>query len=312
MLGFKTERKRVALVGSAPSSVSLAPYRDDSWFIVGCSPGAYGHAGPHSDAWMEIHRWEPQVAGHAGTGKPWFSPEYCEFLTRFDGAVYMLDQLPPEVPNATLVPHMEVMDEFGPYFFTSSLSWMMAQAILTPGVEEIGMWGVDMAANEEYEWQRPGLQFFIQEAIKRGIKVTVPPESDLLQPALWYGISENEPMFIKFQERQRELQGRKAQCEQIIASKTSEMHFLNGALDNISYTMKTWVTSNCFLRPTFGPTGNEVRAEEPTATVDSLVPVTTPDVIQHDGPLYAGRVVVEEDLLSKSAFDEQAKPSGTG
>ena len=263
MLGFKTDRKRVALVGSAPSSIRLAPYQDDSWFIVGCSPGAYGVAGPHADAWMELHRWEPQVAGQAGTGQSWFSPEYCEYLTRFGGEVFMLDPLPPEVPHARVVDHMALMDEFGPYFFTSSLSWMMALAIVTPGVEEIGMFGVDMAANEEYQWQRPGCQYFIQEAIKRGIKVTIPPESDLLQPALWYGLCENDPMYIKLLARKQEIAGRKAQAEQLVASKNSEIHFLNGALDDLSYIMSTWITTTAFLKPTMMPTGNEVRANPP-------------------------------------------------
>jgi hypothetical protein len=210
---------------------------------------------------MELHRWEPQVAGHAGTGQSWFSPEYCEFLTRFKGEVYMLDPVPPEIPNAVTLQHEALMAEFGPYFFTSSLSWMMATAIMTPGVEEIGLWGVDMAANEEYEWQRPGLQFFLQEAIKRGIKINIPPESDLLQPALWYGLCENDAMYIKLLARQRELQSRAAGAQQQITNASNELHFVNGALDDISYMLKTWITSTRMIHPTLGETGNEVRAD---------------------------------------------------
>lgn len=262
MLGFDTDRKRIALVGSAPSSVRLAPYGKQDWHIVGCSPGAYGVAGPHAQGWMELHRWEPQVAGHAGTGQSWFSPEYVEFLVRFKGQVFMLDPLPPEVPNAVAVDYNGLMEEFGPYFFTSSLSWMMGMAIMTPGVEEIGMWGVDMAATEEYQWQRPGLQFFLQEAIKRGIEVTLPPESDLLQPALWYGVCETNPMFIKLQARKREIEGRLAGVNQTLQVKEQEKHFLSGALDDINYMIQTWVTTNEFISPKLNPTGNEVRKLE--------------------------------------------------
>lgn len=260
MLGFATDRKRIALVGSAPSSVRLAPYGKDDWFLVGCSPGAYGVAGPYANGWMELHRWEPQVAGHAGTGQSWFSPEYVEFLTRFKGPVYMLEPLPPEVPNGTVVPYDGLMQEFGPYFFTSSLAWMLAMAIQTPGVEEIGLWGVDMAAHEEYQWQRPGCQYFLQEAIKRGIEVTLPPESDLLQPALWYGVCENDPMFIKLHARKREIEQRLGGVNQVLVSKNDEKNFLSGALDDINYMISTWVTSNSFLKPKLGPTGNEVRS----------------------------------------------------
>jgi hypothetical protein len=218
-------------------------------------------AGPHADSWMELHRWEPQVAGHAGTGQSWFSPEYCEFLTRFKGDVWMVDPLPPEIPNARLLPHMELSDTFGPFFFTSSLAWMLGMAIVTPGVEEIGLFGVDMAAHEEYQWQRPGCQFFLQEAMKRGIKVTVPPESDLLQPALWYGVSETTPMHIKLTARMRELQARKAGIERQLSVANQELHFVSGAIDDMNYFIQTWVTTNEFFRPRLMPTGNEVRGD---------------------------------------------------
>jgi hypothetical protein len=36
--------KKIALIGSAPSSVGAAPYADRSWTIWGCSPGAAGKA----------------------------------------------------------------------------------------------------------------------------------------------------------------------------------------------------------------------------------------------------------------------------
>lgn len=260
-LGYPTNRKRIALVGSAPSSVSLAPVGQESWYVVGCSPGAYGHVGPKCDAWFELHRWEPQVAGHVGTGQSWYSPEYVEFLTRFRGPVYMAEPHPPEIANAQSLPIDGLITQFSPYFFTSSLAWMLAMAITTPGVEEIGMWGVDMAANEEYGTQRPGCQFFLVEALRRGIKVTLPPESDLLQPALWYGLCETSPTYIKWLARRRELEQRKASADQRAQQAREESLFLAGALDDLNYMINTWLTTNEFLPPTLNPTGNEVRAK---------------------------------------------------
>lgn len=257
MLG--TDRKKVALIGSAPSSIPLAPYDDPEWFIIGCSPGAYGIAGPKSDAWCELHRWEPQVPGYAGTGKPWFSPEYCEFLVRHPGTVWMADPVPPEVPNAKAFPMQEMAEKYGPFFFTSSLSYMWAMALETPGVEEIGMWGVDMSANEEYGYQRAGCQYFITLAIQRGIKVTVPPESDILQPTYWYGVTENHPMMIKLSARRNELQQRKAAADQRAAQAREESLFLSGALDDINYMINTWVTQQAWIEAEPGKTGNETR-----------------------------------------------------
>jgi len=261
---------KIALIGSAPSSINLAPYKQEGWEIWGCSPGAYGIAGPHSNVWFELHRWEPQIPGHAGTGQAWFTPEYCEFLIRHPGTVYMADPIPQEFNNAKLMPIERMAQEFGPFFFTSSLSWMWALAILQiedarsvghDESHEIAMFGVDMSAHEEYGLQRPGCHYFITEALKRGIKVTIPPESDILQPPMWYGVSENNPMMIKLTQRKRELEGRKAAADQRMEQAKQESLFLSGAIDDVNYMIGTWVTQQAFIEPKMTPTGNEKRNE---------------------------------------------------
>jgi hypothetical protein len=83
-----------------------------------------------------MHLWEP--------GQPWFSPEYCAFVRDYPGTVYMSAPC-PEVKNCTVYPIDEMEELFGPYFWTSSVAYMMALAI-TKGPEEIGLWGIDMAA----------------------------------------------------------------------------------------------------------------------------------------------------------------------
>lgn len=262
---------KIALIGSAPSSIRLAPYHDETWQIWACSPGAYGVV-PRSDQWFETHRWEPQIPGKPTTGQPWFSPEYCEFLTRYKGTVWMADPLPPEIPNAKVLPVDNLIAKYGPFFFTSSLAWMFAMAIETPGVTEIGMWGVDMAASEEYGYQRAGCQYFITLAMQKGIKITIPPESDILQPSYFYGITETSPMMIKMTARRNELMGRISAADQRAAQARDESFFLKGAVDNIDYMIKTWVAFQTFCEPKMGPTRNEVRANpQPDKAV---VPIT--------------------------------------
>ena len=256
---------RIALIGSAPASVALAPYRDaafttfagarpqlephqfpfagQEWQIWGCSPGAYGQV-ERADRWFELHRWEP--------GKPWFSPEYVQWLKNFKGPVYTTEVI-PEMPSSVRLPRERIAQEFGLFFLGSSLSFMMAMAILeiqdwrakreptTDPVDEIGLWGVDMAANEEWGYQRAGCQFFIQEAQRRGINVVLPPESDLGQPSPMYGISEWSNAHIKGTARMRELNGRLADANNRAAAAQQEVMFLRGALDNLDYMLKTWV-----------------------------------------------------------------------
>lgn len=238
---------KIALIGSAPSSVRLAPYGSKDWQIWGCSPGVYGVA-TRVDAWFELHRYEP--------GQPWFSPEYCQWLAKFPGPVFMAEKR-PEIPNSTTLPINDLIAKYGPYFFTSSLSYMFALAIDAIELEReqetkegkphshsaIGLWGVDMSATEEYGYQRAGCQYFSMLAKAKGIEVGVPPESDLLRPPPLYGISEVDHARIKITARRRELQQRLANAQQQADQFRAEVMFLQGAIDDLNWAENTWTGS---------------------------------------------------------------------
>jgi hypothetical protein len=234
--------KKIACIGSAPSSVRLAPYRDPTWQIWGCSPGAYPIV-ERADAWFELHRWEPPVVGCAELQVPWFSPEYCQWLGLFKGPVYMIEHI-ADVQNSVAYPMRRMLDKYGPFFFNSSLSYMMALALEDPELEEIGLWGVDMSATEEYGYQRAGCHFFVTEALRRGIKVHVPPESDLLQPKPLYGLNEATPMMVKLTARRRELTNRLGSAQGRADQAQREILFLQGALDDLNYMIETWVSND--------------------------------------------------------------------
>jgi len=221
---------KIALVGSAPSSAGLAPYHSSEWQIWGCSPGLYGVA-PRTDAWFEIHRYEP--------GQPWFSPEYQQFLANYPGPVYMARQ-EPSIPHCIVPDKEALVAKYGPYFFTSSLAWMFAMA-MEAGATSIGLWGVDMAADEEYGLQRPALHYFAQIAQARGIEVGVPPESDLLVPPALYGFCEYDHHHIKLLARQRELEDRLRAVQAERHNKETEEHFVLGALSDLRYQQNTWL-----------------------------------------------------------------------
>jgi len=222
--------KKIALIGSAPSSVALAPYDDPSWEIWACSPGSRPHL-KRCDAFFELHKWEPHQS--------WFAKEYVEFLAAFRGPVYTAEMI-PTFPTATLYPKEEMVEKYGPYFFTSSLSWMFALA-MESGATEIGMWGIDMSAQEEWFFQRSGCHFFIWEAKRRGITVTIPPQSDLLRPPPLYGFCEQDPMHAKLFARAAELDHRIAVATHNANAANQEIMYLRGAREDLEYILKTWV-----------------------------------------------------------------------
>lgn len=258
---------KLAILGSAPSSVDLAPFKDKSyqkymggkvqlqpatphieeeWVIWACSPGCYGRI-PRCDVYFELHRWEP--------GQPWFSPEYVKFLQDFKGPVYT-GGVVPELPQHIVYPIEEIDKEFSSYFLTSSIAMMLALAIkkfdefdkgmvehgFEPEKHTIGLWGVDMAASEEYAFQRPGCQHFIIEALRRGIEIYVPPESDLLRPMPVYGMCEWDHNWIKSLARLNELKTRQSIAEQNMRNGENSAFFMKGAIENQKYHMDTWTS----------------------------------------------------------------------
>lgn len=221
---------KIAIIGTAPSSRGLAPYADPSWKIWVCSAGNM-QAVPRVDAWFEVHAsllW-PE---NEGFGRP-----YLEWLNKQAFPVYMRDN--SLVPRAHIFPKDALIAEFGRYFFTSSFAWMMAFAIKA-GANEIGLWGVDMASKDEYILQRPGGHYFIQEAVRRGIRVTLPKESDLLQPPPLYGFDDATPFLRKLMVRKKELNDRLSQMRPQRDQLIGQITYLEGALEDVDYTISIW------------------------------------------------------------------------
>jgi hypothetical protein len=204
--------KGIAILGSHPATVLQAPFDDPEWLIYACSPHnlainppvdyAVGQFAQHPD---------PRTGKHPGL-------RYLDGGRRPDGGQFRVDQwfevhLPitdetrplsyiwelgkldtvwvrdPEamqlVKGARMYPMEQMIDQFSPFFFTSSIAFIMAKAIVDAkrlGIPEIGIWGVMQASENEYAYQRPGIQYFITRAVEAGLNVTVPPESKLFEP----------------------------------------------------------------------------------------------------------------------------------
>ena len=228
---------KVAIIGTAPSSRSLAPFNDPTWKIWGCSPGNMNII-PRPDAWFEIHAnllW-PECVNYGGP--------YVEWLKKQTFPVFMQDQ--SLVPNAITFPKDDLLKKFGPFFFTSSFAWMMAFAI-TQGAKEIGLFGVDMASKDEYILQRPGGYYFMQLAANLGIKVSVPAESDLCQPPPLYGYSEITPFGRKTHVRDQEIKQRVMEMRAERDKLAHNITYLEGALEDLDYIKEIWGGAQSYL-----------------------------------------------------------------
>lgn len=277
---------KISLCGSAPSSAQLAPFEDKSWDewregaphpsrsigihwpdqflaedweIWGCSPALAGMA-RRVTRWFELHRWEP--------GQTWFQPNYLSYLREFRGPVYIGGPIPQaDIPNQVMFPIDRVVQEFTSYFLTSSLALMCALAILE--IEDrrkanpdhdvqddvIAFFGVDMAAAEEWSWQRPGCQHFILEALRRNIGIYVPPESCLLIPMPVYALCEWDHKYIKMTQRSRELNTRRRELQTQFEMAKEQLAGVMGAQTDLDYYVNTLTSPYCL------PAGEVIRIQ---------------------------------------------------
>ena len=152
--------KKIAIIGANPENKLLAPYDDPEWEIWACSNKNENQI-PRIDALFEIHDLtNKRVTDILG-------PAYMEWIKTLP-CVYTQETY-EHIPGSVVYPFEEVIEAFGPYFLTCSISYMMAFAILD-GAEEIGLWGLSDC--QEYRHQRPSLFYFKQRAEEEGVKVT--------------------------------------------------------------------------------------------------------------------------------------------
>ncbi len=241
---------KIAICGAAPSSRHLAPFDDPSWQIWGCSPSnrpGIKDGLKKADVWFEIHSLSDLTSA---AWAPWAKP-YIEWL-KVHPCVYMQEKN-DLVPNALAFPRDEINEKLGRLFLTSSIAWQISKVVLQHQsgipVAELALFGVDMSANSEYDYERPGCKYWIERARAAGIPVYVPPQSDLDQPGPQYGFDDSDPMAIKMKVHSLEFHDRldkiAERCQQIDNEKAAllkEHNYISGALEQNNFIRKTWVS----------------------------------------------------------------------
>ncbi len=239
---------KICIIGGAPSSRLLAPFQDKDvkiWVTSPSNSDVFAKAGylKRIDRWFEVHAVDAWAADEPG---------WLEWLNKQSFEIYM-DRENEWVPRAKGIPWQSLVEKFGRFFFTSAVAWMLAMAIdeLMPHAAEaretggpkpvLYVYGIDMSAGGEYEYQRPGCHYFFQVAEAAGIELSIPFESDIHRPPPLYGISWSLPMHRKMEERQKEIDERLKRAKADQARAQYEVAFCTGASDNMAYVRRTWI-----------------------------------------------------------------------
>lgn len=162
---------KVAIVGLAQSSRHLVPWNRPEWELWGVAWDVERYKFRRA---FEMHDMKTMQTSGASIYQN--LPAYFDKLAACE-VVYTQEPLP--IPNGVVYPFDEVAQVCGDYW-ESSIAYALALAI-TEGAEEIGIYGVNMRADEEYAYQRPNLEYLIGLARGKGIAVHVPDVSPLLK-----------------------------------------------------------------------------------------------------------------------------------
>lgn len=225
------KKRKVAICAYAESSRMLAPFADKSFEIWGVNE-LYTVV-PRVDVLFELHdyKWLTQKERNPG---------HLKWLQESKIPIFMLKHY-DDIPMSFPFPKDQIVAEFGRYF-TNSISWMVALAIKV-GFEEIHMYGVDMAADSEYGTQRPSVEYFLGIAVGKGIKIYIPPQSDLLLCSSLYGFEDEGEtrMILRLKARKAELAGGMQKLQQAYENAQQQYYHLQGAQENTDYIMRSFM-----------------------------------------------------------------------
>ena len=189
----------LCILGTAPSLVE-APFGDETvefWAV----PGVFTHpeAKDAVDVLFELHpeRW-------------WRQPPVMEQLEEFGKPVYMQDAY-PEIPNSLKFPREELRKKFmldcmgQNLYVTNTITWMILKAIYD-GYMDISLYGVHMAHDTEYAYQRASCAWavgIIHGYILQGLpyKISISEGSHILRAEYEYGFDEPTKMMEYLQGR---------------------------------------------------------------------------------------------------------------
>lgn len=213
---------KIALVGTG-SNWDKVPPGWDIW----CVPGLWGKVNPARV--YEVH--SGQTLAKIGMSK-----EKLDWMKA--QKMHIHPSLQTTFPDGVVIDYEAHLKKYGKYF-TSSISWMLAEAI-EEKPEEIGIFGVSMSSEGEYAHQKPACSYLIGWARASGIKVTIPESSELLAAPWIYGY-QDKPAFIEAIElRKRELITEKDKAEDDWVIAKARYHEHKGALEVFDFFENNW------------------------------------------------------------------------
>ena len=212
---------KLVILGTADPTRGQAPYKDKEYTIWAVAVAATYPDVERIDALFELHTsgyWEQD-------------PNVKKRLAETTIPIYMHEKV-EDIPASVPFP----IDEVTQYrrYYTSSIALMEGLAFhsfMTTGKpKEVELFGIHMAAGEEYTDQRPCCEYWLGRMESAGMKVTLAPGGALLAAKGIYGFEDYNPTCWEMQQRVFAIQGGVKQSDGEIQRWTIQKAKNEGAL----------------------------------------------------------------------------------
>jgi hypothetical protein len=141
--------------------------------------------------WLDMHsldytREYGQRAGIGDQQEMWLRKQHPFPILALDACL--------DHPSVQAFPIDALIAIFGRDYFTSGVAYAIAFALAQADVAEIGLFGIDLVHDTEYEQQRPCAEYWLGRADERGVRITTHERSALLKQRYRYGYVQESPL----------------------------------------------------------------------------------------------------------------------
>ena len=217
----------LAVLGTA-NSMTQAPFNDDKFEIWGVSPVVTYEACKRVDVLFELHK-----KGY------WDREDIRKRLQSVDKPLYMHEKY-EQFPASLRYPVEDVV-QYSKYH-TTSISFMLALAYhsfkTTGKPYHVALYGVHMDHDEEYDKQRPCVEYWVGMMEGAGIDVSIAPGGSLLATHGLYGYENYNPICYDLKARIKGLQAGAQHCEAQRNEAEGNRHQQIGAVKEAQYWLE--------------------------------------------------------------------------
>lgn len=213
LINLTRKANKVAIVGFAPSwkeaPFGTKPEECEIWCLNEMYKVAPEIKNFRASRWFEIHDLTTASKN---------TKEHQSFLQTVTVPLYVQKKY-EHLPNAIPFPFEEIFAWMadkgfgGSKYFTNTISYLIMFAAMS-GFKEISVYGVDMSTDSEYMHQKASAEYMIGLCEGMGIKVYIPPSSELLKCNQLYAVESSNKLRHWVKAQQSELKKRTQQFAQ--------------------------------------------------------------------------------------------------